>query len=90
MLILGTHMSIAEGIAKTAENVVKMNANTMQIFSRNPRGSSYKNYSKEEVECFKKIRRENQFGPLLAHAPYTMNLASADERIFEFACMVIR
>lgn len=90
MLILGTHMSIAEGIAKTAENVVKMNANTMQIFSRNPRGSSYKNYSKEEVECFQKIRRENQFGPLLAHAPYTMNLASADERIFEFACMVIR
>ena len=90
MLILGTHMSIAEGIAKTAENVVKMNANTMQIFSRNPRGSSYKNYSKEEVECFQKIRREHQFGPLLAHAPYTMNLASADERIFEFACMVIR
>ena len=90
MLILGTHMSIAEGIAKTAENVVKMNANTMQIFSRNPRGSSFKNYSREEVECFQKIRRENQFGPLLAHAPYTMNLASADERIFEFACMVIR
>ena len=90
MLILGTHMSIAEGIAKMAENVVKMNANTMQIFSRNPRGSSYKNYSKEEVECFQKIRRENQFGPLLAHAPYTMNLASADERVYEFACMVIR
>ena len=90
MLILGTHMSIADGIAKTAENVVKMNANTMQIFSRNPRGSSYKNYSKEEVECFQKIRRENQFGPLLAHAPYTMNLASADERVYEFACMVIR
>ena len=90
MLILGIHMSIAEGIAKTAENVVKMNANTMQIFSRNPRGSSYKNYSKEEVECFQKIRREHQFGPLLAHAPYTMNLASADERVYEFACMVIR
>ena len=90
MLILGTHMSIAEGIAKMAENVVKMNANTMQIFSRNPRGSSFKNYSREEVECFQKIRRENQFGPLLAHAPYTMNLASADERVYEFACMVIR
>lgn len=90
MLILGTHMSIADGIAKTAENVVKMNANTMQIFSRNPRGSNYKNYSPEEVECFQKIRREHQFGPLLAHAPYTMNLASADERVYEFACMVMR
>ena len=39
MYTIGTHMSIAGGIAKTAENVVKMNANTMQIFSRNPRGS---------------------------------------------------
>ena len=29
---MGTHMSIADGIAKTAENVVKMEANTMQIF----------------------------------------------------------
>ena len=37
MLTIGTHMSIAKGIAKTAENVVEMKANTMQIFSRNPR-----------------------------------------------------
>ena len=45
MLTIGTHMSIAGGIAKTAENVVKMEANTMQIFSRNPRGSNYKTYT---------------------------------------------
>ena len=38
-MVIGTHMSIAKGIVKTAENVVKMNADTMQIFSRNPRGS---------------------------------------------------
>ena len=50
MLTMGTHMSIADGIAKTAENVVKMEANTMQIFSRNPRGSGYRNYSREETE----------------------------------------
>lgn len=90
MLTIGTHMSIAEGIAKTAQNVVKMEANTLQIFSRNPRGSGYKNYSDTEVEKFQKIRRENQFGPLLAHAPYTMNLASGKEETYEFACMVIR
>ena len=41
-MVIGTHMSIAKGIVKTAENVVKMNADTMQIFSRNPRGSNYK------------------------------------------------
>lgn len=36
MLTIGTHMSIAGGLGKTAENVVAMEANTMQIFSRNP------------------------------------------------------
>lgn len=90
MLTIGTHMSIAEGIAKTAQNVVKMEANTMQIFSRNPRGSGYKTYSDTEVEKFQKIRRENQFGPLLAHAPYTMNLASGKAETYEFACTVMR
>ena len=62
-------MSIAGGIAKTAENVVKMEANTMQIFSRNPRGSNYKTYANEEIEKFQRIRKEHGFGPLLAHAP---------------------
>ena len=90
MLTIGTHMSIAKGLAKTAENVVWMGANTMQIFSRNPRGSNYKVYSKQEIEAFQKIRKENSFGALLAHAPYTMNLASGQERVYEFACTVIR
>lgn len=90
MLTMGTHMSIADGIAKTAENVVKMEANTMQIFSRNPRGSGYRNYSREETERFWNIKKENNFGPLLAHAPYTMNLASPKEAAYEFACMVIK
>lgn len=90
MLTIGTHMSIAKGLAKTAENVVKMEANTMQIFSRNPRGSNFKIYTEEEVERFQEIRKNHQFGPLLAHAPYTMNLASDQEKVYEFACTVIR
>lgn len=90
MLAIGTHMSIAGGIAQAAENTVRMEANTMQIFSRNPRGSGYRVYDKEEIGKFQIIRRENQFGPLLAHAPYTLNLASSTERTYEFACMVIR
>lgn len=90
MLTIGTHMSIAKGLAKTAENVVWMKANTMQIFSRNPRGSNFKIYTEEEIEKFQKLRRENQFGPLLAHAPYTMNLASDKEKVYEFACTAIR
>ena len=90
MLIIGTHMSIAGGLAKTAENVVKMEANTMQIFSRNPRGSNFKIPTEKEIEKFQRIRKEYNFGPILAHAPYTMNLASAKPEVYEFACDVIR
>ena len=71
MLTIGAHMSVAKGLDKAAEDVVKIGANTMQFFSRNPRGSSYKNYSEKEVARFQEIRKENCFGPLLAHAPYT-------------------
>ena len=90
MLTIGTHMSIAKGIANTAKNTVWMEANTMQIFSRNPRGSNFKVYTPKEIEQFQTIRKEHRFGPLLAHAPYTMNLASDQERVYEFACTVIR
>ena len=90
MFTIGAHMSVAKGLDKAAEDVVKTNANTMQFFSRNPRGSSYKNYSEEEVQKFQMIRKEHCFGPLLAHAPYTLNLASAQEKVYDFACMVIR
>lgn len=90
MLTIGAHMSIAGGIAKAAEKVIQMNANTMQIFSRNPRGSSYKDYSEKEIEKFQKLRTDYGFGPLLAHAPYTMNLASPRQEVYEFACTVIR
>ena len=89
-MVIGTHMSIAKGIVKTAENVVKMNADTMQIFSRNPRGSNYKDPTVKEAEEFQRIRREAGFGAILAHAPYTMNLASAKPEVYEFACTVIR
>ncbi len=90
MLVIGAHMSVAKGLDKAAEDVVKIGANTMQFFSRNPRGSGFKNYSENEITKFQKIRKEHYFGPLLAHAPYTLNLASAQERVYEFACMVIK
>lgn len=90
MLTIGTHMSIAGGLVKMAENVVKIQANTMQIFSRNPRGSGYRTYDEAEIIRFWQIREEHKLGPVLAHAPYTLNLASAKEGVYEFACKVIR
>ena len=47
-------------------------ANTFQFFSRNPRGGNAKEFNEKDMDAFQKIREENNFGKLLAHAPYTM------------------
>lgn len=90
MFTIGAHVSIAKGFKKAAQISVDIGANTFQFFSRNPRGGNAKEFNKKDMAAFQKIREENNFGKLLAHAPYTMNLAAANEDTYEFAKMVIR
>lgn len=82
---IGCHLSVAKGLVETLKVAKEINANTFQFFSRNPRGSSLKKYTSEQVEEFKKLRKKYNIGPILAHAPYTMNLASTKEATYEFA-----
>lgn len=84
-LILGVHFTISKGFAYAARTVSEMGAGTFQFFCRNPRGSKIKNYDEKDVSLFQKIRKENNMGPFMAHAPYTINLASAKEETSEFA-----
>ena len=39
MLTIGCHMSVAKGFEKMGLTAVKIGANTLQFFTRNPRGS---------------------------------------------------
>ena len=87
--ILGPHISTAKGLHKAAETAVSIGANTFQFFSRNPRGSAYRDFPPDEIAALNQIMRQHRFGPLLAHAPYTLNLASAQDRAYEFACQTI-
>lgn len=90
MIIIGPHISIAKGYAKAAKTAVEIGANTFQFFSRNPRGGNAKEFDAKDIANFQKIRKENNFGPLLAHAPYTMNLAAAKDDVYEFGRKVIK
>lgn len=90
MIIIGPHISIAKGYAKAAKTAVEIGANTFQFFSRNPRGGNAKEFDTKDIANFQKIRKENNFGPLLAHAPYTMNLAAAKDDVYEFGRKVIK
>ena len=90
MLIIGPHISIAKGYTKAAKDIMNMGANTFQFFSRNPRGSTFRTYDKKDLDEFQKLRCKYNLGPIQAHAPYTMNLASSDNRVYEFGCLVLK
>ena len=64
---------------------LEINANTFAFFTRNPRGGSAKKIDKSDAAALGVIMSENNFGKLVAHAPYTMNACAADPSIRRFA-----
>ena len=81
MLTLGYHTSTTAGFVNTMNEVKKFGANTFQFFTRNPRGSKARELDVADMEAF--IREKKDFGPVVAHAAYTMNLASSREDVRE-------
>lgn len=90
MLAIGPHISTARGYQKAAEDVIAMGANTFQFFSRNPRGSSFRPYDPKDVDGFQSLRRIHHFRPIQAHMPYTVNLASKNQTVYEFGKRVLK
>lgn len=90
MLNIGCHLSISKGFYKAGLEAIEIGANTFQYFTRNPRGGSRKELDNKDIEKIKELVRENNFAPLFAHAPYTMNLCSDKEEIRKFALNVFK
>lgn len=67
------------------QTAASIGANVFQFFTRNPRGGAAKPIDRQDVRDFMAYAAERGIGPILAHAPYTLNAAGADERVREFA-----
>lgn len=67
------------------ETARRLDANTFAFFTRNPRGGQAKAINARDVEEFLELAGEYAIGPLIAHAPYTLNPCSADAALREFA-----
>ncbi len=89
MLKIGSHLSSSKGYLHMAEEAVSIGANTFQFFTRNPRGGSAKKIDENDIKDFLKYTEENNFAKILAHAPYTLNPCSKDEKVREFAYMTM-
>lgn len=85
MLNIGCHLSTSKGFKNMGKEAVQIGANTFQFFTRNPRGGKAKDIDEKDVKEFLEIAKENNFGVILAHAPYTLNACSKDEDTRKFA-----
>lgn len=90
MFWIGCHLSSAKGYLAMGRQAAEIGANVFQFFTRNPRGGSVKSLDMADVEAFLAFSQEKGFGPLLAHAPYTMNLCAAKLELREFARQTIK
>lgn len=90
MFYIGCHLSAAKGYLAMGREAVKLGANVFQFFTRNPRGGSVKALDLQDIEKFITFSKENNFGTLLAHAPYTMNPCAAKEDLRGFAKRVMK
>jgi deoxyribonuclease-4 len=85
MLNIGCHLSVSKGFLAMGKEAVSIDANTFQFFTRNPRGSKAKDIDESDINKFLEFAKEHNFVKVLAHAPYTLNPCSKDEKTREFA-----
>ncbi len=84
MLRIGCHLPSSKGYLEMGKHAVSLGANTFAFFTRNPRGGKAKSIKEDDVKAFLAFAKEHDIDRLVAHAPYTMNLCSADPSIRQF------
>ena len=84
MFKIGCHLSASKGYVHMAKEILSIGGNTFQFFTRNPRGGTAKELDKNDIDKFNDMAKSEGITTILAHAPYTINVCSADEKIRRF------
>ena len=85
MIYIGNHLASSKGYTAMGKMALELDADTFAFFTRNPRGGSAKEIKPQDAQKLRDLMQEHQFGTLVAHAPYTMNVCSAKEDVRQFA-----
>ena len=85
MLHIGCHLSSSGGFLAMGRQALELGADTFQFFTRNPRGSRAKELDSADAAALMALMAEHRFAPIIAHAPYTLNLCGAEEKNRAFA-----
>ena len=85
MIYIGNHLSASKGYLAMGKEATKLGGDTFAFFTRNPRGGKAKDIDEDDAKALMEYLKEHNFGKLVAHAPYTMNLCSDKPDIRKFA-----
>ena len=80
---IGFHAPIAGGLQNALLKARALDCDTVQIFSRNPRGWMARSLTDEEIEHFRAVRAETRISPVVIHCNYLVNLAAANTDVLE-------
>jgi deoxyribonuclease IV len=83
LMRFGFHISIAGGFSKIFERAEARGCETIQFFSRNPRGWKYAPLDKREVETFRSSIQSFHLSPVFIHLPYLANIASSGSKFYK-------
>ncbi|MFR4350681.1 MAG: deoxyribonuclease IV [Roseburia sp.] len=84
-MFIGNHLTASKGFAAMGKMAMALGGNTFAFFTRNPRGGKAKEIDPADAEKLMHLLAEEDFGRVVAHAPYTMNLCAAKEDIRQFS-----
>jgi deoxyribonuclease-4 len=79
----GFHISIAGGFSKVVERAQARDCETIQFFSRNPRGWKYDPLDEKDVEGFRASIHSSGLFPVFLHLPYLPNIASLESKFYK-------
>lgn len=80
-MLFGAHVSAAGGISKAIDRIEEIGGNAVQVFTQSPRMWKPTSHAPEEIERFRRRRREARVKSVSCHALYLVNLASRDEAV---------
>ncbi len=89
MPYLGCHLSATEGYLGMVRTAQRIGASTFAFFTRNPRGSKAKAENPADAAAAVEALKAGNFGPLVAHGAYTMNLCTREPEARSFAASVL-
>jgi len=82
-LLLGAHMSIADGIEKSIRRGESIGCSTIQIFTKSNRQWHARPFTKEEIVLFKQTAKESSINPVVVHTSYLLNIGSPNQEIYK-------